>query len=283
MAAHGPVAEAERQNQRIVVGHGDEGVAHGAVDVGAVARVEAARRVVLGVEDDRALEDVDELLAVVAAQLLEGGEVPCLDAHDERDHALRGELGRVDLVVVLLGREPVAHAGAGDRSTARREGRALGVEQLLEAQAEALGELDHRVERECDLLILRLRQGRDGDAGEFAHGLQRPAVLLTDLGQTFPELDALASHRLSPPLFGLHRRARAVAAASPRLAAGARAAMIPRPTGESECLAMVKALPGSRPPSRRIAPCPLRRAPVRPRRPSPTRSGTRSGASRSAA
>ena len=106
-------AEAERQHLGLASAPVEEGMAHLAVDIGAVAGVEQGGRIELRMQLDPALQHIDELLALMGAPARQVRELPRLDLHMERNHVLLAQLGGMDLVLVHIGREEQAGAAAG--------------------------------------------------------------------------------------------------------------------------------------------------------------------------
>ena len=78
-------------------------MAHGAVDVDAAARLQPHRGVVVCVHLDRPVEDEDELLARMAQQRAEIGDVAGLHRGQHGHHPLPLQLGAEIEVVVVLG------------------------------------------------------------------------------------------------------------------------------------------------------------------------------------
>ena len=180
------LARADRQNQSTGATARDIGMAHRAVQINSLPGGQPHSGIELEMNLDRAFEDVNELLSLVAQWRAELRDIVCPNPGQNRHHALLAQIGTQILVIVIRGADLDGIAAAGETATRRHDrhcrsrcGRICLGEKFRHREAQTGSELLELVVRQRKLVRFNLRKRGQRDANLLAHLPQRPGVALS--------------------------------------------------------------------------------------------------------
>jgi hypothetical protein len=163
------------------------GMAHIAVEIDRLPRLQRNRLVEFGVDANAAADDIDPFFTAMADKVAKLVQRAGADVGDDGDHPLLSKFREQIEIIVVCGADPkcrIQQSKAPSRRHPVRLADGLRLrEQIRKTHVEAFGQLQQPIIGQRQSVMLDLGERRDRDPRPFAHVLQRPLVTHTKRAQ----------------------------------------------------------------------------------------------------